>query len=420
MPTVRVLVVDDNNGKIERIRELVRSVPIAEHTDVKVVGTLHDGLRELSQTCYDLVIVDLNLPMRSGEDPKQDGGVRLLENLAVSPALKKPTHIIGLTAYGELAERYSAEFKREGWCLIVFQHDSDAWAKTLARVLVHIVESKAGFDNIGFNFDLGIVTALHCPELEEVLRLDGAWEKKVVPGDDTIYHHGRFSRENVSLSVVACCADGMGMQAATALSMKLITNYRPRYLGIVGIAAGVNGNFGDVLIADQSWDYNSGKSVYKYLFGDRFPFFGRIVFEPAPDPIPSSPLLRAKLGVFEMTNVEILKSIKAKWHGDVPEWPLKTQRGPMGSGASVLENRPLINEIKRRNRKLIGVEMETFGVFTAARLSSAPKPYAFSMKSICDFGDYRKADDWQSYAAFTSAQYLYEFALAELCSVRSR
>jgi len=37
-----------------------------------------------------------------------------------------------------------------------------------------------------------------------------------------------------------------------------------------------------------------------------------------------------------------------------------------------------------------------------------------SIKAICDFGDERKSDDYLRYAAFTSAQYLYHFALGEL------
>jgi nucleoside phosphorylase len=48
---------------------------------------------------------------------------------------------------------------------------------------------------------------------------------------------------------------------------------------------------------------------------------------------------------------------------------LSAFRGPVASGAAVLENRPLIEQIVSRNRKLLAVEMETFGVFLAARVS---------------------------------------------------
>lgn len=36
------------------------------------------------------------------------------------------------------------------------------------------------------------------------------------------------------------------------------------------------------------------------------------------------------------------------------------------------------------------------------------------MKSVCDFGDEDKKDGAHSYAAYTSAQFLFQFALAAL------
>ena len=89
----------------------------------------------------------------------------------------------------------------------------------------------------------------------------------------------------------------------------------------------------------------------------------------------------------------------------------------MASGAAVLENRPLIQQITAHQRKVIGIEMETYGVFMACRCCSEPRPLAMSIKSICDFGDSNKTDNYQAYAAYTSAQYLYEFAIVELRSV---
>ena len=230
-----------------------------------------------------------------------------------------------------------------------------------------------------------------------------------------MYHRGRFEREGATVDVVASAADDMGMPAITALAMKLIYAFRPRYLAIAGIAAGVTGEFGDILIADQSWDYGSGKSYFRYPFGRKWlGRFGRIVFQPAPVPIPISPLMKTKLGYFGMNDVQVRRSIRQRWRGIRPPGSITVRPGPVASGASVLQNRPLINEIKSHNRKLVGIEMETYGVFVAARLSKHPQPLVVSMKSICDFGDERKDDDWQAYAAYTSAQYLYEFAIDQL------
>ena len=53
--------------------------------------------------------------------------------------------------------------------------------------------------------------------------------------------------------------------------------------------------------------------------------------------------------------------------------------------------------------------METYGVLYAANHCTKPRPIAFSIKSVCDFADSKKNDNYQNYAAHTSANVLYEF-----------
>src|SRR5690606_25772505 len=78
-------------------------------------------------------------------------------------------------------------------------------------------------------------------------------------GDDTVYFRGEVERSGQKGRVIAAAAAEMGIAAATALATKVIIGFRPRYLFMAGIAAGVEGNAGDILIADESWDYGSGK-----------------------------------------------------------------------------------------------------------------------------------------------------------------
>jgi nucleoside phosphorylase len=201
------------------------------------------------------------------------------------------------------------------------------------------------------------------------------------------------------------------MPAATALAMKMIDRFKPRVLGMVGIAAGIRAHFGDVLIADNVWDYGAGKRVAETG--------GKSAFLPAPDAIPLSPNLKSRFEVFGLER-EILREIQSAWPGPSRTYaPLQSFIGPIASGASVLADRSTLDELVLRNRKLVGVEMEAYGVFTAARDCVDPRPQTFVMKSVCDFGDDEKNDDFQAYAAFTSARYLYEFAMSELTRVGS-
>ena len=57
------------------------------------------------------------------------------------------------------------------------------------------------------------------------------------------------------------------MTCAAATAMKVIYEYRPRYLIMVGIAAGIgkidstDKMYGDVLVPDIVWNYAAGKFV---------------------------------------------------------------------------------------------------------------------------------------------------------------
>ena len=48
---------------------------------------------------------------------------------------------------------------------------------------------------------------------------------------------------------------------------------------------------------------------------------------------------------------------------------------------------------------------QLYGVAYAANHSTEPKPYPIIAKSICDFADSRKSDQYQRFAAYTSCEF---------------
>jgi len=403
---VRILIVEDSITKINQIKGLVERVLPAFPVSIDVEMDASAAAYALQSKRYDLLVLDMNLPLRSGERPRAEVGVEILRSIQQKKDFIRPRHIVGLSEYQELVERYSLEFAADMWYLVRYQDDTDSWARQLGRMLVHIADTASPFPAGPYLTDLAIITALHKVELESVLSLDATWEQVRYEDDDTAYYQGVFVRNASSLTVVAAAASRPGMTAATALAMKIISRYRPRVLGMAGIAAGVRAHFGDVLIADNVWDYGAGKAVPEAG--------GKSAFLPAPDAIPLSPNLKSRFEVFGLER-EVLRNIQSAWNGPTRTYaPLQSWIGPIASGASVLADRSIVDELVLRNRKLVGVEMEAYGVFTAARDCVDPRPQTFVVKSVCDFGDGEKNDDFQAYAAYTSARYLYEFAMSEL------
>ena len=83
--------------------------------------------------------------------------------------------------------------------------------------------------------------------------------------------------------------------------------------------------------------------------------------------------------------------------------------GPSVSGSAVLADTTIVEAVKNQHGALISLEMEAYGVLSAATLAARPRPIAFSCKSVCDFADEKKDDRWQSYASFTSARSISQF-----------
>ncbi len=224
----------------------------------------------------------------------------------------------------------------------------------------------------------------------------GVGAKPGYDGDALTYWHGLLPNRNTQARVVAVAAPGMGMPSASVTCSRVIERFRPRYLVMAGITAGIKGrvNIGDVICADPTWDWGSGK----YVVQD-----GQPNFLPAPFQIPLDPDVRGKIERIE-SNAVVLAEIVANWPGTRPETPLRLHLGPLASGAAVLADDTLANGIVRHNRYLLGVEMETYAVYHAAFQATRPRPMPVSLKGVCDFADPDKNDAFQNYAAYTSAR----------------
>ena len=226
-----------------------------------------------------------------------------------------------------------------------------------------------------------------------------SWKAKTFAGDDQIYDISAFERDGKQYSLVHAKIDEMGMTAAAATAMKVIYTFRPRYLIMVGIAAGIakkdieDQMYGDVIVPDVVWNYSSGKFVNPEMaditFGD-LGFLPRSTSAFIPE--------------------EILPYLKKAVNS--PENPCHAHIGPMACGSTVVANKNLLDkQIYSQYRHTAGLDMESYAVVYTATHATTPKPIPIIVKSVCDFADSRKSDEYQRFAAYSScefAKFLYE------------
>jgi nucleoside phosphorylase/CheY-like chemotaxis protein len=396
---MRILVVEDDGHKFQQIAQCLTSI---NGISIEQIENCRDALsakRLLLRNSYDLLILDIVLPERIDSPPSHDAGIRLLDEISVRDRYIVPDHIVGFTGFADVHADARDRFAERTWTVIQYDEASQVWSGQLRSRVEHVLAARSqALAGESYRSEMAIICALDDPEMISVRRLPWDWKVIAVPNDATVYYQGQVRRSGERGVVHVASCSRMGMPAAAILAMKAIYAFRPRYLAIVGIAAGIFGkaNPGDVLVADPSWDYGSGK---------HYRIDGEPRFAASPHQISLDVGLKSRIKLLSDDD-QVLAKIRTDWPGDKPDCPLKIRVGPLASGAAVIADQDRLKQVGEQHRQLLGIEMEAYSIFAAAVECSAPRPIALALKSVCDFGDGNKDDRFQKYAAYTSAQVL--------------
>ncbi len=406
-----ILIVEDNQDKLRNIVTVLKSINGIDEELIEHVVDAHEAKKKMIQISYNLLIIDIAIPPKKSEPIDIEGGIKLLKEIIHREIYKIPTHIIGLTALDAIFTKASVEFETQILSVIRYSNTDLEWQTRLFNGVEQWVQSKTAsiVTDLKYDFDIAIITALDI-EFAAVKLLSSDWQKVSLPNDPSPYYETTFKNDKRTFRVIAACAPQMGMNASAVLSMKMIYNFRPEYLFMTGIAASVKKSdshgYGDVLVIDESWDGGAGKITENSA--------GEAEFYPVAQNLRMNKDISEKFRSFK-DNYELLRKIKDAWKpGTVPNTELSIHIGSVASVAGVIENSAIINQLKIKDRKLLGLEMEAHGLYYSAINCSNPKPTAIALKAVSDFANLDKSDIFQGYASYTSAKVMYEFILSEL------
>lgn len=393
-----IAVIDDSR---EKRSEIVRVIQDAGGGSVEIREAASKvGARRLMQSeTFDLAVIDIALPELDDGEPELDGGIKLLEEVIGTARFRMPKQVIGLTALEDVYEGAAAKFGGELWSVIRYDRSSYEWSEQLAAKIRHIIRIGSISNETALDYDIGIVVALKSPELDAVLDLPWSWSPAESDGDPTNYYSGQFKRLDGTFGRAILARTGqMGMPAATALTTKLGMTFRPRCIAMVGICAGNKDEttLGDVVAANPTWDYGSGK----YVTRDE-----EEVFEPAPYPLALSTRVRGILEPFEGES-DALTALRSEFKGAAPSNVPRLHMGPFASGAAVIARAAMVEEVLSQHRKLLAIDMEAYGVATAANELPLPVRDFLVLKGVSDYADEDKGESQRAYAAYMSARFL--------------
>jgi nucleoside phosphorylase len=165
---------------------------------------------------------------------------------------------------------------------------------------------------------------------------------------------------------------------------------------VVGIAGGTRPEqqqYGDILVSESILYYEPQKLRPR---GAEFRTQSLL-----PDPLLYDRALNFRNGWVQKIPTELLA------HSALDRAP-KVFFGPIASGEKVVADESFVSKLRNLQPKAVGIEMESAGVASAA-LASIFGTGFLAIRSISDFADHRKGDDWQELAAHSAAAWAVSF-----------
>ncbi|MCC6182606.1 MAG: hypothetical protein IT237_12310 [Bacteroidia bacterium] len=371
--------------------------------DIDCADTVNSGREYLTGNRYDLLLLDLVLPFNEDDTPSAESGTKFLDEIYYNPNINIPLHIIGLTEYDQAFKDSAQDFEDKLWNLVNFSLQNNDWKDKLKSKVFYLQKTKKEYKEFietENKFDVAIITALN-KEFEQLKQIC-TWVSFPVANDPLVYYKFTLNTKNSNnIKIIACCINDMGMQAASAVASKVISLFSPSLLFMTGICAGLKSagvNLGGVIVAKQVWDYESGKILDN---AD-----GSFNFKPDMKCLTTDQGIVTRLTEFS-NNKTILSNIYNDFKGKKPNTQLEVKFDSVGSGPYLLTSKNYLTKLLENDRKLIGIDMEGYGIYKAAQFHKGTTPVF--VKAVSDFGDAEKDDDYQDYASYASARFVYEY-----------
>lgn len=254
--------------------------------------------------------------------------------------------------------------------------------------LLSIIKNKTNLDTIHKRpFNYAIITALEKDEMSKVLPIIEETDDSST--DTMLIKEGHLKSDSNKLIVYASMPK-TGMIDASIVATSLIERYKPKYLIMAGVLAGKpeDTNIGDVVVANSIFTIDKGKMQEENLSPEH-----EIV------PINTSAIARMERDCKSIERfIEDLDPIGRT--------QIKIHFSPIACVRHVVDKQNYFSEeITIRDRKTLGLEMESYGIARACELANNGDTTPLIIKSVMDNAS-NKTDEYKSLAAFTSASFV--------------
>lgn len=400
---------DDDHAKATRITSVLKGMCMVDPKDIEEAHSLNSGRKKLASTFYDLLILDLVLPINDNEPIEPGKSEGFIDELHRIGRYKKPIYIIGLSQYEDKVEKNTKIYENKLWKLIHYNLQKNDWEEILQNAVESIIETKKQLLSSlqqSQKYDIGIVCALS-EEFEQMKIASGLnWIKVTIEGITNDFFAADLRTElGHTLRLIAGRNNMPGMQAASVMATCMFSTFGIDSLFMTGICAGFKKgekdtiDFGDIFIAESEYDYGNGK-LCESADGS--------FFKKNPKMLECDFDLKGKMNTFmeeKHPEMLILRALDGKNLNLMKKAP-SIHFKPGACGSYVVADKSFMKDLLKENQKLRGLDMEGYGLYMAAHMLGKK---SMLIKSISDFADSDKGDTYHKMCSFSSAWFLFEF-----------
>lgn len=165
---IKIMIVEDDYSKCNDVLSFINSNGIHAPA-IHVVSNVADALKNLRSHKYDIVVLDLNLPLRSGDvTPIQDGGKKILYSLTGERYIT-PTYVLGLTQFEDYQISNTPDFQQ--FDFNIYSYNNDQWKDVLKNKIHWLIK------NLTNNADR--ITNKKILVLTHGIMTSGNWTRKI-------------------------------------------------------------------------------------------------------------------------------------------------------------------------------------------------------------------------------------------------
>lgn len=404
---MKTLIIHDRDEVAEELGRICQELVGDEAAQIdfaKDVFTARDQLRE---KLYDVVTIDLTLPIKHGNGEASIANADLLlQEIFEGGDVKAPGDVLGISRDIDALDLIATKI---GQHLMACIHEDGQglWKQSFAAKLKYVL--KAGrarqlVANAAHDMDLVIVVALD----KEAQPYETLFE--LSPSDRfprALEFSFRSADEKMRRGVLYAIGQP-GQAPCASATQALLTQFRPRLMLMTGFCGGVKGrtNMGDLVAfrSSAAWDYGKWVEVAE---GDQ----KKSLFKARPTTIniPENGVrqtIRDMVGQSVKPREATLAAVSAASNGKLTSW--KIESAACGSGSAVVTSLEKIREITSLDENIWAIDMESYAFYFACRNSPVISPDFICCKAVADHCNGQKSSRLHEACSIVSAHFAHQ------------